>query len=95
MYVFPGQEKNQAETFESYVWPKAWGPTWNNEEYWEEYSKNKIGLPSVSVVKNIPANAGDTGDAGSFTGSGRFPGGGNGNWFQYSRLENSVDSGAL
>ena len=33
------------------------------------------------VVKNPPANAGD---AGSVPGSGRFPGGGNGNPLQYS-----------
>ena len=34
------------------------------------------------VVKNLPDNAGDAGDAGdmgSIPGSGRFPGGGNGN----------------
>ena len=30
------------------------------------------------VVKNLPANTGDTRDAGSIPGSGRFPGGGNG-----------------
>ena len=30
------------------------------------------------MVKNLPANAGDTGDVGSITGSGRSPGGGHG-----------------
>ena len=30
------------------------------------------------MVKNPPVNAGDTGDAGSIPGSGRFPGVGNG-----------------
>ena len=40
------------------------------------------------VVKNLPASAGD---AGSIPGSGRSPGGGNGNPLQYSCLENSVD----
>ena len=39
------------------------------------------------VVKNLPANAGDTGDAGSIPGSGRFPGVGNDNPLQYSCLE--------
>ena len=34
------------------------------------------GFPSDSAVKNLPANAGDTG---SVPGSGRFPGEGNGN----------------
>ena len=31
------------------------------------------------MVKNVPANAGDTRDIGSVPGSGRFAGGGNGN----------------
>ena len=35
--------------------------------------------PGGSVVKNLPANVGDTGDAGSIPGSGRSPEGGNGN----------------
>ena len=43
------------------------------------------------MVKNPPANAGD---AGSIPGSGRSPGGGNGNQLQYSCLENSMDRGA-
>ena len=34
-------------------------------------------------VKNLPANAGDTGDAGSIPGSGRSPGVGNGTPLQY------------
>ena len=42
----------------------------------------------VLVVKNPPANAGD---AGSIAGSGRSPGEGNGNWPQYSCLENAMD----
>ena len=45
-------------------------------------------------VKNLPANEGDTGDRGSISGSGRSPGGGNGNPFQYSCLENPMDRGA-
>ena len=40
-----------------------------------------------SVVKNLPANAGDTG---LILGSGRPPGGGNGNPLQYSCLENPM-----
>ena len=46
------------------------------------------------MVKNLPANAGDTGGAGSISRSGRPPGGGNGNLFQYSFLENPMDRGA-
>ena len=45
------------------------------------------------VVKNLPANAnaGDVRDTGSIPGSGRSPGEGNGNTFQYSCLENPMD----
>ena len=46
------------------------------------------------MVKNPPANAGDIRDAGSIPGSGRSPGGGNGNLLQYSCLENPMDRGA-
>ena len=46
------------------------------------------------MVKNSPANAGDTGDMGSIPGSGISPGGGHGNPFQYSCLENPMDRGA-
>ena len=43
------------------------------------------------MVKNLPANAGDPG---SIPGSGRSPGGGNGNPLQHSCLENPMDRGA-
>ena len=46
------------------------------------------------VVKNLPANAGDMRDAGLIPGSGRSPGGGQGNTLQYSCLENPTDRGA-
>ena len=46
------------------------------------------------MVKNLPANAGDAGNMGSVPGSGRSPGGGNGNPQQYSRLKNPMDRGA-
>ena len=45
------------------------------------------------MVKNPPTNAGDVRDVGSIPGSGRSPGEGNGNPFQYSCLESSVDRG--
>ena len=48
----------------------------------------------VLVVKNLPANAGDTRDAGSVPGSGRSPAGGNDNPLQYFCLENPLDGGA-
>ena len=43
------------------------------------------------VVKNPSANTGDPRDMGSTPGSGRSPGIGNGNPFQYAYLENSMD----
>ena len=46
------------------------------------------------MVKNTPTNAGDARDMGLIPGSGRSPGVGNGNPFQYYRLENSIDRGA-
>ena len=51
---------------------------------------NRLGFPGVSVEKNPPANSGD---AGSIPGSGRSPGGGNGNPLQYSCLDNSMARG--
>ena len=44
-----------------------------------------------TLVKNPPANVGDTRDVGSVPGSGRSPGVGNGKPLQYSCLENSMD----
>ena len=49
------------------------------------------GLPRWLVVKNLPANAIDVGDIVSIPGSGRSPGGGNGNPLQYSCLGNPMD----
>ena len=48
-------------------------------------------FPGGSVLKNLPANAGD---AGSIPGMGRSPGEGNGNPLHYSCLENAMDRGA-
>ena len=46
------------------------------------------------MVKNPPANAGDTRDVGSIPGLGKSPAGGHGNPLQYSCLENPIDRGA-
>ena len=46
------------------------------------------------MVKTLPANAGDSRDASSIPGSGRFHRADNGNPLQYSRLGNSMDTGA-
>ena len=51
-------------------------------------------FPGGSVVKNLPANAGDARHMGSIPGLGRSPGGGSGNPLQYFYLENSMDRGA-
>jgi len=48
-------------------------------------------IPHGAVVKNPLANTGDTRDSGLISGSGRSPGGGNGNPLQYSCLESSTD----
>ena len=45
----------------------------------------------VLMVRNLPANARDTG---SISGDGRCPGGGHGNPLQYSCLENPMDKAA-
>ena len=50
-----------------------------------------MGVPGGSVVKNLPANAGDSV---SIPGSGRAPRGGNGSPLQSSCLENLMDRGA-
>ena len=48
----------------------------------------------VLVVKKLPANAGDTKNAGSIPRLGRSPGGRQGNPLQHSCLENPTDRGA-
>ena len=49
-----------------------------------------MGFPGGAAVKNLFANAGDSGDTGSIPGSERSPGGGNGNPPQYSCLGNPM-----
>ena len=71
------------------------------EAIWKKRKSMRDGIPKTwscvslkylldflggSVVKNLPTNAGDATDAGSIPGSGRSPGGGNGNPLQYSCL---------
>ena len=52
-----------------------------------------MGFPGSSVIKNLPANAGDIRDVGLIPGLGRSPGGRNGNPLQYSCPENPMDRG--
>ena len=53
-----------------------------------------MSFPGDSVVKNLPANAGDTGDEGLIPGWRRSPGGGHSNPLQNSYRENPMDRGA-
>ena len=52
------------------------------------------GFPGGSAVQNLPASAEDSRDTGLIPGSGRPPGEGHGNPFQYSCLGNPMDRGA-
>ena len=56
----------------------------------EEFESSQVAL----VVKNPPANAGDSKDLSSIPGSGISPGEGDENPLQYSYLENPMDRGA-
>ena len=51
------------------------------------------GPPQWLTGKESACNAGDIADVGSIPGSGRSPGGGNGNPLQYSCLKNPMDRG--
>ena len=83
-------------------WPRAGTTYWTPRRlYWGRYagqpwisekSTLALGFPGGSVVKNSPANAGDTG---LIFGSGRFLGEGNYNSLQYSCLENSMGKRSL
>ena len=67
--------------------PKSWYETLGrNQDY--------VGLPRRLSGKESSGNAGGTGDVGSIPGSGRSPGGGNGNPLQCSCLEMPTDKGA-
>ena len=67
------------------------------DQYWFDHKSlicdllNNWASQVVLMVKNPPANAGDSG---LIAESGRSPGGGHGNPLQYSCLENSMDRGA-
>ena len=56
-------------------------------------SQQCINSPGGSVIKDVPASAVAAEDVGWIPGSGRSPGGGHGNPFQYSCLENPMDRG--
>ena len=83
-----------------------WKTLHHGERYWfyfEGTQKNLVtrfkqfdnhkGFSSCSVIKNIPANTGDTEDMGMIPGSGRFPGEGSGTPLYSSCLGNPMDRG--
>ena len=54
-----------------------------------------MGFPSWLISKEFTCNARDTGDMSLIPGLGRAPGGGHGNPFQYSNLENPHGQSSL
>ena len=74
-----------------------WVPSYKINDSWENNTQHKnivnitiiiLGFPGGSVVKNLPANAGD---ASLIPGSGNSLGGGNGNPLHCSCLGNPMD----
>ena len=55
----------------------------------------ELGFPGDAVVRNLPANAGDAGEAVLVPGPGRSPGGGNDSPLQCSCLGDPMNRGAL
>ena len=69
----------------------GWEPEMCNVSHWVGTQCFLGGFPGGSVVKTLPANAGDVG---LISGSGKSPGEENGNPLQYSCLGNPMDRGA-
>ena len=55
-----------------------------NFKVWQILSSIYVASQVALVVKNLPADAGDVRDTDLISGSGKSPGEGNGNPFQYS-----------
>jgi len=68
---------------------RTWLSDWSDLIWYQNWA-SKV----APAVKNSPANAGDTREAGSIPGLGRSPGVGNGNPLQYSCLEKFMHRGA-
>ena len=56
-----------------------------------DFKIKELGFPGGSLLKNLPATAGDTREEGLVPGSGRSSGAGNGNQLQESFLGHSMD----
>ena len=75
--------------------PPPGGGLFSPESFYFFFYYLSFGASQVAlVVKNLLANAGDSGDVNLIPGLGRSPGEGNGNPLQYSCLENPMDRGA-
>ena len=68
--------------------PLPWDLSFLTEVYSLTCPLSPVGLPWRLCSKESACSAGDAGDEGSIPGSGRSPGGGEGNPLQYSCLEN-------
>ena len=89
--MMPGSEKKYQPPlpFRNFRWRVP--DTESVGERGKGYRMGWASLVAQNLVNNLHANAGDQG---SIPGLGRSPGEGNGNPFQYSCLENPMDSGA-
>ena len=58
-----------------------------------KHARRSQGFLGNTVVKNLPASAGDARDVSLIPGSERFPGAGNGSPLQYPCLGNPMDRG--
>ena len=78
------------------IWTHTEFPIWNDPSKLSKIDEIFPGLWTFLVaqmVKNPPANAGDTKDTDLVPGLGRSPGEGNSSPVQYSCLENPMDRG--
>ena len=74
--------------------PRGWNPQEKEYLSFTHFPPFPHGLPRGYTGKESACNAEDTGDAGSIPESGRSPAEVNGNPFQYSCLENPMDTGS-
>ena len=77
--------------WESNRWVDTWVRRGSSASWWWTESHHLASIIDGSAVKNPPVSPED---AGSISGWGRSPGGGNGNPLQYSCLRNSMVRGA-
>ena len=79
----------------SFAFSWKWYLRWGLWQFWwiTQFSCVSPSFLCGSMVKNLPINAGATGDVCLISGLGRHPGEGNGNRLQYSCLDNSMGRG--